>query len=540
MLRGPLLPLLLVSPVLPVLGLRTHRETPQPSAAFLAKHGALTCTTLKNHGSHFTARIEVGTPPQPFDVVADTGSDSVIVTSCVCMETKRCLPGENKCFRGSNHSSTFSIPAADFSTVPIVDLAFGSGQIEAVITSDVVRVGSTEARLDNGLLLMVNQALTIKGPFEGILGLGLPRPHHDGLSEVGARGGQNASGPAKASPATVRFLSEGWEAAQRSRGQGQLPAGAREASRPAGLDAAKEPPYASRSFLDAAGVSRFSMCFNDGSDGVLRLGPPQDPFALGSIGQVHWGLELRGFSVGSVSSPAVFCAPGSARRPGQSTACGAIPDSGTTVMMGPADHIRLLFTALCDGWERCRQSARKHWQVPKWEVFEVELMGCADWLGKEALPPLHIMLRGSQGNDRVLEIPPHLYIIEAEKEEVHQVTKHLMGIFPVQAQERTGRKVKVCTPAFGVMEYHTKKNGPVWVLGTPLFYAYQVGYDLKSTPPSISFAKAPCGTCSRQTSLYAGSAEIARHAPEGAETERPRPIRGGPLLVRHMDTSLPL
>ena len=42
------------------------------------------CAALKNKGVYFTARLCVGTPSQCFDVVADTGSDNVIITSCVC------------------------------------------------------------------------------------------------------------------------------------------------------------------------------------------------------------------------------------------------------------------------------------------------------------------------------------------------------------------------------------------------------------------------------------------------------------------------
>merc|ERR1719421_819486 len=77
----------------------SHKATP---------HNVATCAPLKNMGSHFTVSIQVGTPGQTFNVVADTGSDSVIVPSCICKESGSCAP-KNRCFRGSNRSSTFLI-----------------------------------------------------------------------------------------------------------------------------------------------------------------------------------------------------------------------------------------------------------------------------------------------------------------------------------------------------------------------------------------------------------------------------------------------
>ena len=52
-------------------------------------------------------------------------------------------------------------------------MTFGSGSVTSVIASDVVSVGGQKAKLQNGLLLMVDRReLRIDGIFEGILGLG--------------------------------------------------------------------------------------------------------------------------------------------------------------------------------------------------------------------------------------------------------------------------------------------------------------------------------------------------------------------------------
>lgn len=46
--------------------------------------------------------------------------------------------------------------------------------------------------------------------------------------------------------------------------------------------------------------------------------------------------------------------------------------------------------------------------------------------------------------------------------------------------ERSPERSSVCAPAFGPLNYPTKKNGPVWIMGLPLFFAYTVGYDVEA------------------------------------------------------------
>merc|ERR1719341_247418 len=113
-------------------------------------------------------------------------------------------------------------------------------------------------------------------------------------------------------------------------------------------------------FLRTAGVGRFSMCFNDGQDGVLTLGGPDPGEEFASVGKVHWGLDFQGVTIGSLAGHATeappirsqFCHP-STKEEGQTTACGFIPDSGTTLIMAPAAHLEALYGLLCDQWPRC-------------------------------------------------------------------------------------------------------------------------------------------------------------------------------------------
>jgi len=245
MFRNAIVVLVLLASVLNVesvqLQLSAAKETTEPAKA---------CAALKNMGSHSTVRIQVGTPvkgtdAQVFDVVADTGSDSVIIPSCSCVANWRCSP-DDKCFTGSNRSSTFKMFMKNDS-VQSVRITFGSGPIDAVLASDVVKVGKVKAFMKDSVLLMVDKQLDISGPFEGILGLGLP------------------------SNTLKQDYGDGYAM-----------------------------PVA---FLEATHTTRFSLCFNAPSpegvlnDGALRLDAPlpKGTTTLGSIGQLHWGLDFREF-----------------------------------------------------------------------------------------------------------------------------------------------------------------------------------------------------------------------------------------------------
>merc|ERR1719350_2442657 len=111
---------------------------------------------------------------------------------------------------------------------------------------------------------MIDQALRMDGPFEGILGLGLPKK-----------------------TTMAKLLQQPQES------QDNSPDGV------AGKESVADTEvFNPQGFLQSAGVSRFSMCFTNGADGVLRLGIPPPEKQLGSVGQSHWGLDFRGMSVG--------------------------------------------------------------------------------------------------------------------------------------------------------------------------------------------------------------------------------------------------
>lgn len=429
---------------------------------------AETCSDLQNHGSYFSVKLEAGTPAQTFDVVADTGSDAVIIPSCVCRKSGEC-DDKDRCFKGTGLSSTFQIPAQE--EIPLMSLEFGSGTIQAAVSTDVVKIGSVSATMQEGLLLMVDRHLDIDGPFEGILGLGqLQSEYSEGMDLNG--GGASWDQPAE------------------------------HVSEPAEEEAHK---VSVPGFLRKAHVDRFSICFNDGeSPGVLRLGTAKQEVGVPSVGTLHWGLDFIGFSICSTKQEDVlFC------NDKDSAGCGAIPDSGTTVMLGPDEQVRSLFENICDQWDRCKKAAKDEFSHRKKEdVFQLVLARCEDWLhegdGLDELPSIFMHLGNSEQN-RTLELSAWSYVFESL---VNDMDSHmqLLGDIAVSVTSlygKAGNKTEneyICAPAFGTSDYSTSSTGAVWIVGTPLFYEYVVGYDRSTNPPEVTFNTDPCGDCGKSAS----------------------------------------
>lgn len=414
------------------------------------------CSSLKNHGAFFSVELSVGTPPQRFDVVADTGSDAVIIPSCVCQEGGDC-DKQDRCYRGTGVSTTFHIDKK----LPLISMEFGSGTIESAIATDIVRVAAIEANMKSGLLLMIDRQLDIGGSFEGILGLGQ-------LQAEGSRKVSRHKGT--------------WD---------QAPQGHKS-------DAPAVP-----GFLRMASVDSFSICFNDGDDpGVLRLNAPIAARPVPSYGQMHWGLNFLGMSVGDAKVPALFCSEGQE--------CGAIPDSGTTLMLGPLVHVRALFSSICDLWPRCAAQAKRDPSHAKEDHFQMLLFSCQNWMGSrgiDELPDIYMHFDGPNGGT-TLEIAGWSYVFETLAEQVGQHAKLLGGLVSEHLQEvqetaaLNSPNQSVCAPAFGATDIELGTS-PLWILGTPLFYEYVVSFDLASSPPSVGFSTDPCGRCSPEKTVLA-------------------------------------
>ncbi|CAK0789149.1 unnamed protein product [Prorocentrum cordatum] len=206
-------------------------------------------------------------------------------------------------------------------------LSYGSGDIQGVVVQEKVSVGGVDADLKDGLLLMVDRALKISGSFEGILGLGLPQAPTN-WTAVEEQEKQQAAGAGGQSMEDVikQIMGQAGAGGQSMEDMINQIMGQAGASGPEGgagaipdqnmrkaLKAAVEQPKrvhrdSPTGFLEQAGIGRFSMCFNDGSDGVLRIGEPPLQQSHGGMGTEHWGVDFRGVSVGShAAGDVLFC-----------------------------------------------------------------------------------------------------------------------------------------------------------------------------------------------------------------------------------------
>jgi saccharopepsin len=107
--------------------------------------------------------IALGTPPQEFKVVLDTGSSNLLVPSSEC--------GSIACYLhqkyDSSASSTYKKNGTEFG------IRYGSGEVSGFISNDVLRIGDLSIKgQDFGETTNEPGLAFAFGRFDGILGLG--------------------------------------------------------------------------------------------------------------------------------------------------------------------------------------------------------------------------------------------------------------------------------------------------------------------------------------------------------------------------------
>mmetsp|Transcript_11629 Transcript_11629/g.32790 ORF Transcript_11629/g.32790 Transcript_11629/m.32790 type:complete len:506 (-) Transcript_11629:16-1533(-) len=217
------------------------------------------------------------------------------------------------------------------------------------------------------------------------------------------------------------------------------------------------------SLLEALHVESFSVCLGSavGSDGYF-IWHDDMPLQNSNLfmntpvsGEHTWGVRLTGVHLGdsdglrSSNVNAIACDHG----------CGAIVDSGTSLLVMPRAAARRITAAL--------QAANA---------------ACDAQLGVSGLPYLHLQL-----GDHRLSLPPEAYIGTVIGTPPSSMTRWL-GNF----RER----VIVCGLQLAVMTQDAETQlGPLWILGMPFFRQYYVNFDLGSggRPRSINMALAGQG-----------------------------------------------
>uniref|UniRef100_H0XTD3 Peptidase A1 domain-containing protein n=1 Tax=Otolemur garnettii TaxID=30611 RepID=H0XTD3_OTOGA len=143
---------------------------PYRRAKFLSKDQKdVTYESLRNYlDLVYVGLITIGTPPQTFKVVFDTGSADFWVPSVLCY-TESCDTHEHF---NPQRSSTFRLPTGPVRTVK---LRYGSGDILGIVGYDTLKIGDLED-INQAFVQSIWQdhAFGSLAPFDGILGLAYP------------------------------------------------------------------------------------------------------------------------------------------------------------------------------------------------------------------------------------------------------------------------------------------------------------------------------------------------------------------------------
>lgn len=557
------------------------------------------CALVRDAGAMGLIEVEVGSPPTSVNLVVDTGSNVLIVESCACQDAEACLLSE-ACFDNTSSGSFGEMYQANGTARELV-LSFGSGVIGGVVGKEKVRIGNgNPVYMKDGMLFMTDRNLDFDDNFEGILGLGPPEYL---VQEAMDEARQAADDEIKALEKAAHNASAEEQAAINEAAAEMKARDNESESEPLG-------------FLEQAGFHRFALCFGRGNDsnGTLTVGGAPAAEPLKSIGKMHWGLAVTGVTVGdqpvvateadpvgefsqvlketlggpadnrTVSAlktsaghldpfgaaflkaalqqtqrpqkPTHVCSPDSMKA-GQETPCGFIPDSGTTTIAMPQEHLKSVAAAICDSWDRCKHNYTKFQEAKDAagdaaaKVYGINPFDLPDYSKADVLSFVLSDCNGF-GQD-VADVMAELPDIKVVVSDAHS-RKHVgltipaaSYVFQVDIAEEMGMAdpsgaAMGCMLGLSAMEYITEKNGPVWILGKPLFHEYEVLYDLGDNTIGFKHTDVePCGICQagKQLGLLASSANVSTRPQVALRRRAPLKVPRKHFRKPRIDTTKP-
>lgn len=145
--------------------LRTARERRVSGARFRAVSGAGPAVPLTDlEDAEYYGEVYIGSPPQKFTVIYDTGSSNLWVPSKGCTNCKHGTPAYD-----STASTTYAKNGQAFA------LQYGTGSCQGFLSQDQVSIGGLSI---DGFKFgeVTSEAVDVFGqaPFDGILGMGVP------------------------------------------------------------------------------------------------------------------------------------------------------------------------------------------------------------------------------------------------------------------------------------------------------------------------------------------------------------------------------
>ncbi|CAK5273019.1 unnamed protein product, partial [Mycena citricolor] len=133
-----------------------------PSTSSRIRRGSTIDFSMEDQGADasYIGSVSIGTPPQTFSVILDTGSSDLWVVDSQCLSC-----GGGSSFTSSSSSSFLQ------SSSQSVEIVYGSGQVAGTVATDTVSMGSLSVSSQGFLLAEQLTQNLIQGQVSGLIGL---------------------------------------------------------------------------------------------------------------------------------------------------------------------------------------------------------------------------------------------------------------------------------------------------------------------------------------------------------------------------------